>query len=93
MTHEKLERYVADSAIVPKLRDRIAAGHVDEYFSQHPGDFDIARFVRIELANETQARELAGRIRAGAENFFAAAERVFFEASGRGYPPKPVSSP
>jgi putative peptide maturation system protein len=88
MTHEKLERYVADSAIVPKLRDRIADGRVEEYFRQHPGDFDTAGVARLELANETQARELAGQIRAGAENFFAAAERLFFEAAGRGAPPR-----
>jgi putative peptide maturation system protein len=88
MTHEKLERYVADSAIVPKLRDRIAAGRVEEYFRQHPGDFDTARVARIELANESQARDLAGQIRSGAENFFAAAERLSFEAAGRGAPSK-----
>jgi putative peptide maturation system protein len=88
MTHEKLERYVADSAIVPKLRDRIADGRVEEYFRQHPGDFDTARVARIELANETQARELAGQIRSGAESFFAAAERLFLEAAGRGASPK-----
>ena len=88
MTHEKLERYVADSAFVPKLRDRIADGRVEEYFRQHAGDFDAARIARIELGNESQARELAGQIRAGAQNFFAAAERVFFEAAGRGAPPK-----
>lgn len=88
MTHEKLERYVADSAIVPKLRDRIADGRVEEYFRQHPGDFDAARVARIELANETQARELAGQIRAAAENFFSAAERLFLEAAGRGAPTK-----
>jgi parvulin-like peptidyl-prolyl isomerase len=88
MTHEKLERYVADSAIVPKLRDRIAGGRVEEYFRQHPGDFDSARVARIELADENKAHELAGQIRSGAENFFAAAELVFFEAAGRGSPPK-----
>ncbi|MGA8311636.1 MAG: TIGR04500 family putative peptide maturation system protein [Terriglobales bacterium] len=88
MTHEKLERYVADSAIVPKLRDRIADGRVEEYFRQHPGDFDTARVARIELANESQARESAGQIRSGADNFFAAAERLFLEAAGRGAPPK-----
>ena len=36
MSQEKLERYVAESAIVPKLRDRIAAGRVEEYFREHP---------------------------------------------------------
>ena len=88
MTHEKLERYVADRAIVPKLRDRIAAGHVEEYFRQHSDDFDTARIARLEMANESQAQELSGQIRAGTQSFFAAAERLFFEAAGRGAPPK-----
>ena len=88
MSHEKLESYVTESAIVPKLRDRIAAGHVEEYFCQQPGDFDTARIARLEVADERQARELAGQIRAGAQNFFAAAERLFFEAAEGGAPPK-----
>jgi len=33
MSYEKLERYVAETAIVPKLRDRITAGHVEELYS------------------------------------------------------------
>src|SRR5205085_9897928 len=56
MTHEKLERYVTESAIVPKLRDRIAASRVEEYFRQHPGDLDTARIARLELTNGNQAR-------------------------------------
>jgi len=88
MSHEKLELYVSDSAVVPRLRDRIAAGHVDEYFRQHEADFDTARIARLEVANESQARELAGQIRSGAQDFFAAAERLYFEAAERGAPPK-----
>ena len=32
MTQEKLERYVTENAMVPKLRDRIAGDRVGEYF-------------------------------------------------------------
>lgn len=87
MSHEKLERYVSESAMVPKLRDRIAAGRVDEYFRQHAGDFDRARIVRLEVTDESEARELAEQIRAGRQEFFAAAERSYFDAAERGRPP------
>ncbi len=79
MTHEKLESYVAETAILPKLRDRIAEGRVEKYFQEHSDDFDAARIVRLEVASEREARELAGQIRAGIQDFFAAAERIFFE--------------
>jgi putative peptide maturation system protein len=88
MSHEKLEHYVTEIAIVPKLRDRIAQGRVEEYFSQHAADFDIARIARLELAEECQARELAGQIRAGAQDFFAAAERLFLGAPDRSASPQ-----
>ena len=88
MSQEKLERYVTDAAIVPKLRERITAGRVDEYFRQHPGDFDTARVARLEVADENQAAELAEQIRAGRQDFFAAAERLFLAAAERGAPPK-----
>ena len=55
MSQEKLERYVADSAIVPKLRDRIADSRVEEYFRQHPGDFDTARVARPSSLQRNQA--------------------------------------
>jgi putative peptide maturation system protein len=88
MTHEKLERYVSERAIVPKLRDRIAASRVEEYFCQHQADFDTARIARLEMADESQASKLAGQIRAGAQNFFAAAECLFCEAAERNAPSK-----
>jgi putative peptide maturation system protein len=86
MTHETLERYVAETAIVPKLRDRIATGQVEAYFSQHQSDFDTAWVARLEVADESQAHELAEQICTGAQDFCAAAERLFFEAAERGAP-------
>jgi len=88
MSHEKLERYVADRAIVPKLRDRIAADHVEDYFHQHPGDFDTAKIARLYVADESQARDLGEQIRAGAQDFFAAAEGLFLEGAEPGASPK-----
>ena len=86
MTHEKLETYVAETAIVPKLRDRIAEGHIEEYFRQHSNDFDTARIARFEVLDRRQASELAEQIRSGRQDFFAAAERAFFGAAERGGP-------
>jgi parvulin-like peptidyl-prolyl isomerase len=88
MSHESLERLVCETAVVAKLRDRIAADGVEQYFKQHPSDFDTARIARLEVADETQARALAEKIRAGELDFFAAAERCFFEAAERGAPSK-----
>jgi putative peptide maturation system protein len=84
MSQEKLEQYVAESAIVPKLRDRIEDGRSDEYFSQHAKDFDAARIARLDVANEREAHELAKQIRAGEQEFFAAAERCYFDAVEQG---------
>jgi putative peptide maturation system protein len=87
MTHEKLERFVADNAVVARLRDRITSDRIEEYFRRHSSDFDTALVARLEAADESQARELAEEIRAGRQDFFAAAERCFFESAERGMPP------
>jgi putative peptide maturation system protein len=87
MSHEKLERYVSESAMVPKLRERIAAGRVEQYFREHTRDFDTARIARLEVMDESDARELAEQIRAGEQDFFAAAERHYFDAIGGGKTP------
>jgi hypothetical protein len=87
MSHEKLECYVADNAVVAKLRDRIAADRVEEYFRQHSGDFDTAWIARLEVTDESEAHELAEQIRAGRQEFFAAAERCYLNAAERGKPP------
>jgi putative peptide maturation system protein len=88
MSQEKLERYVSENAMVPKLRERIAAGRVDEYFAQHARDFDTVWIARLEVADESQAREFAEQIRAGKLDFFAAAERCFVGAAKRGERPE-----
>lgn len=88
MTHETLERYVAETAIVPKLRDRIAAGQVEAYFYQHQSDFDTVQVARLEVVDESEAHELAEQICADAQNFFTAAERLFLNAAEQGTLPK-----
>lgn len=86
ISEEKLEEYVAELAVVPKLRSRIAGARVEEYFLQHSAELDSAQVARFEVADEGQARDLAERIRGGSLDFFAAAGRVFFEAAERGVP-------
>jgi putative peptide maturation system protein len=88
MSQEMLEKYVAETAVVPKLRDRIAADRVDEYFQQHPHDFDTARVACVELESESRARELAEKLRSGAENFLGVVQRLFTEAADGGARPK-----
>ena len=88
MTHQKLESYVTETAVVPKLRDRITAGRVEEYFCRHTNDFATARVARLEVADETQACELAAQIRSGTQNFFSIAERLFLASPDCNTPPK-----
>ncbi len=58
MTHQKLERYVHDSALVARLRDRIAADGVEGTFaSMRPTS--TARHGRIELLDESRALAVA----------------------------------
>jgi putative peptide maturation system protein len=87
MSHEKLECYVADNAVVAKLRDRIAADRVEEYFRQHSGDFDTAWIARLEVTDESEAHELAEQIRAGRQEFFAAAARCYVDSARLAKPP------
>jgi putative peptide maturation system protein len=86
MTHERLERYVHNNALVARLRDRITADRVDEYFNRHRSDFDSASIARFELLDESRARALAGQIRTEGLDFFAAAELCYLEGIEHGVP-------
>jgi parvulin-like peptidyl-prolyl isomerase len=70
--------------LIDKLRDRIAADRVDEYFCQHTHDFDKVRIARIEVTDESQAGNLAEQISDGTQDFFTIAERSFQEAADKG---------
>jgi putative peptide maturation system protein len=84
MSQEALEQYVADDAILVKLRDRIACDRIEEYFRQHERDFDSVRVARLQVAHEGRAREIADDFARGRLDFFAAAEHSFTEAADRG---------
>jgi putative peptide maturation system protein len=77
MSHEKLERYVADEATVAKLRDRVTAGRVEDYFEAHRADFDTAGIARVEFSDEHSAHQICEQIRTGEVDFYEAAQRRF----------------
>lgn len=83
MTQDKLERLVADEATVAKLRERVTAGRVEEYFAAHRADFDVACVARLEFPDEESARRALEQIRSGKGDFFAVAQRHFLMAAER----------
>ena len=86
LTQEKLERLVGEHAKVDRLRARVAAGRVEDYFEAHRADFETACIARIEYSDEASARSAYEQISAGAVDFFEAAQRSFLDASARGAP-------
>lgn len=76
MTHEKLERHAGETAIVPKLRERVTAGRVQEYFEHNRGEFDTVRVARITVAKADEAAALLQVLRSGAGDFFTVAQQL-----------------
>jgi putative peptide maturation system protein len=83
LTHEMLERLARDEATVVRLRDRVAAVRVDDYFAVHRGDFDCARIARLQFADKESALRTLEQIRSGQLDFYEAAERHFLAAAER----------
>jgi putative peptide maturation system protein len=77
MTHKQLEYYVADEAIIVKLRDRVTTGQIEDYFETHRPDFETARIARIEFGDKDSAARALERIRTGEEDFYEVAQRNF----------------
>jgi putative peptide maturation system protein len=86
----RLERLVAHLARVAKLRDRVTDGRVEDYFAHHQDEFAVALIARIEFPAEEDARRTYERIRAGAVDFYEAAQRRFLAAPRRDPPPGDV---
>jgi putative peptide maturation system protein len=84
LTQEKLESYVQHKAVLAKLRDRITADRVEEYFKLHRPDFDRASIAGFKVTTESRARRLAEQFRTEGLEFFAAAERCHTEEVERG---------
>ena len=77
LNQERLENYVADQAVVAKLRQRIAEGQVQEYFEEYRADFDTARLARLDIPEEAHALRALELIRGGRLTFYEAAELEF----------------
>lgn len=65
LTHEKLEEYVGDEAIVANLRGRVAGGGVDAYFAAHRAAFDRVHFAQVGFADAADAKRAFEQIRSG----------------------------
>ncbi|MEV4096724.1 TIGR04500 family putative peptide maturation system protein [Streptosporangium saharense] len=53
LSHAELEELVAVEASVARLRSRIAAGHVEDWFAAHGHDLDVVRLARVVLVPGT----------------------------------------
>lgn len=80
LTHPELERLVSSDATVAKLRDKLVADQVQNYFDANPGDFDTAYIARFLLPDEARAQETLERLRRGDTDFFDAAQCSFMAA-------------
>jgi putative peptide maturation system protein len=81
MTHEQLEEYVGDTALVARLRRRVTDGRVDAYFTANRERFDAAAVARIDFATAADARRAGDRARGGQTDFYALAEQRFREGT------------
>jgi putative peptide maturation system protein len=65
LTHEKLEEYVGDEAIVANLRGRVADGCIDAYFAAHRSSFDRVHFAQVGFPDAADAQRAFEQIRSG----------------------------
>jgi putative peptide maturation system protein len=86
MTHGKLERLVGSQVMVAKLRERVTAGRVGEYFATHQANFDTAYYARIDFPDEEDAHRTCELIGTGRLDFYAAAQYRFLAAAHSGRP-------
>jgi putative peptide maturation system protein len=83
MTHEKLEYFVANEAMVAKLRDRVTVNRVKDYFQEHQADFDTAYIARFHVSDEESGHQTWEQICSGEVDFYEAAQRCFLGAVER----------
>ena len=91
MTQEQLEYFVADEAIVAKLRDRITADRVEDYFAEHRADFDTAFIAQVQFSDAESAHRTYEQVQSGEVDFYEAAQCRFLAAVERsGHPPSDI---
>jgi putative peptide maturation system protein len=83
MTHEKVESLVANEAVVVKLRDRLTAVQVPDYFEAHRSDFDKVHIAQIQFSDEESAYQTWEQICSGRVDFYEVAQQRFLEAVER----------
>jgi len=77
MTHEQFERYVADEAMIAKLRDRVTAAHVEPYFEARRTDFDTAYIAQVKLPDHENTQQALEQMRNSAIGFYELAQQRF----------------
>jgi len=80
MTHDQLERLVAEKATIAKLRKQVAAQSVQDYFEAHRAAFDRACIACIPFSDKEDALKIAEKVRGGGCDFYEAAQRCFLPA-------------
>jgi putative peptide maturation system protein len=90
ISSEKLEQLLRDQAALRKLRARVAAGRVEEYYAAHRealGDFAL---LRLDFVDQVQARAALDATRR--EAFVAVAQQAIGDAVARGRTPPVLES-
>ncbi|MDP9368254.1 MAG: TIGR04500 family putative peptide maturation system protein [Chloroflexota bacterium] len=77
LTHDQLERLVADEAAIAALRDRVVGENVDAYFEANRAAFDSARIARCLFPDAARAEEAVALVRAEARDFYEMAQEQF----------------
>jgi len=91
MTQEQLEHCVADEAIVAKLRDRITADRVEDYFAEHRADFNTAFIAQVQFSDAESAHRTYEQVQSGEVDFYEAAQCRFLSAGEcSGHPPSDI---
>lgn len=83
LSHRELEELVATEASVARLRERVSAGLVEQWFAEHGHELDVARVVQVALdAGEGTRSGFAAK----PEDFLVAAERAFADGTATSGP-------
>jgi putative peptide maturation system protein len=77
LNHERFESLMTNKATVNKIRDRVAAKLVEDYFNRHQSDFDVAYVARFDVKDREEASKIYEQIRQGKVDFYEALQHHF----------------
>ena len=83
ITHARLERLVEDHAAMTKLRERLTADRVNDFFERHRTRFDTARIAQIAHPDRASAQQTCADIESGSLDFLEAAEARFIRQTAQ----------